>query len=354
MQKELPLPAIKGTPKTSTSQNKEPKKRTRSGHNIETQNPKTLLIRQDHRIHYEGVYRSILTPTAQKSAWRNGEPLRVQLIPSKDSPLNINPMNVSANKTTSPFIPKYHFKIEDSFFCTIEGNEKDKEICSYFENIKDRDFCFVITANDIDIIYIPSRNWQKRFVASVTKGLTSLIKMNSDPDSTIIPNTGGRTLKQVYQRRSIPPTCSQYLLFQNHGETQPYHLRGGQNKILPDLSQKELGTFSCLSLFTPGEQPNEFLLQHEFIHIGNNVCISKFGIGPIIFHDIDEIKDLYGKLYGFPVNLVRRSYLSESELQASSQERYETARDELDSDYASSESEYDDTSEHEYDSLEDL
>ncbi len=356
MQEKQPIYTTISHQRTHTTETPEKHKKHLS-HTVKESTPRTIFIHQDHRTSHKGEYQSILFT---RTTWQQ-EPLKIHIIPSKDTlHATTSREQKLIDDEVDYFSPDYHLKIGASSFKCIEANNRDERLSHYFENLKERDFCFVINSNNINHCYLPSRSWQKRFIAMITQGLKPLLSMDATTAIAISTDPKTKARRQEYQSTHLIPTCFQYAMFQNHGETKDPHMRRGTYKMPPIITAKatELGIFSKITVVVPdteSQTPNTYMKVHDFIHIGHGIGIGKLGQGAIFFHSIHAICKLYGDMYDSPIKLLTESCLSlaESELKASSIEHFETACSELSTNYDSSDSEYYDTDDQYHETLED-
>ncbi len=343
MQKKQPISAVT-PPETHTTKTHDKHKKHPSI-TVEESTSCTIFITQDCRIlHKDEAQPKLFT----RAIWPH-EPLKINLISSQELPHETTPHEQKLIDIVN-FSPDYHLKIGNSSFKCIAANNRDKRLSYYFENLKERDFCFVINSNNIDHCYIPTRIWQKRFIAMISQGLMSLLSMDAKVTS-ISSDPTMKVRRHEYQSIARKPTCFQYSMFQSYGETKDPHMRGGTYKLLPITKKHpEFGLFSKITILIPNpesREPKNYRKAHEFIHIGHGVGLGKIGKGAIFFHSISAIAEHYRNRYNSAIRFATESCLSlaESELKASLMEHYEIACSELSTNYESSDSEYYDTDE---------
>ena len=278
---------------------------------------------------------------SDKTVIRQHEPLKIYL--TSTTPEEYPPINFYTRLGKSyDYRQKFHFKVGGEKFRWINGNERDENLCPYFENETGTGICFVIQNKDSDSEFLPPCGiWQKRFSDSVTKGLVSIINMDAGYQTAATNDPSEITANSSCDNEFALPTCHQYVRFIDHGETDlDFHKTASSIELEPE--QETPAPFSPLAIFTQDtDDPEYFDLKHEFIHIANGICIGKMGVCPIFVHSLEEISEMYRELYG-TIAICKRVYWSERGTIASSEDSEAAIHDEVDQFCESSDSEYED------------
>ena len=194
-------------------------------------------------------------------------------------------------RTAFKYLP---FEIMDHSFKCIDGNERDHILAEKLgKNALKKNISFTVITQSGVTNHKPTRVWQERFVRCITEGLQNIF--DAFPPTRTVRFTEGKTAFEVYGTAKIPATCSQFVHFIELGSTS-YSKEFDVNATL--LEKPELkDNFITLGLLSGKSAV------HEFIHIGDGVCIGKLGGNSIYFHTLEDIRENYSESYGKPLNL---------------------------------------------------
>ncbi|WP_252179302.1 hypothetical protein [Endozoicomonas sp. 4G] len=198
------------------------------------------------------------------------------------------------NRVVLKYIP---FEIDGSVFDCIDGNERDNELAEKMIDISDdwprTSFSFTIKTQDGNHDYKPSLLWQERLLRCINVGLQSLF--DDCPPDRVVPLLGNKTVAEIYKGKKTPVVCHQFVNFMEFNST----------SFLDKFSIKftNLKSLDINNQFTPITILKNNDIVHTFIHIGNNICISKVGDGNIFFHTAEDILSLYQEYFETPLSL---------------------------------------------------
>ena len=183
-------------------------------------------------------------------------------------------------RTVFKFIP---FEIKGIHLNWINGNDKDNLVSKLIRQETSGGISFQVENSAGCFYHTPSQKWQERFLRCINEGLMNFMEKQSSDE--IIAYTGGMTGFDLYGGTVIPPTCVQFVKFLMHNST------SHKDKFIENLQLLESTepdrNFIVMGLFD-GDH-----LVHEFIFIGDGVCVGKLGGGMIYFHTIDDVCNLY-------------------------------------------------------------
>ncbi|WOG26361.1 hypothetical protein [Endozoicomonas sp. 8E] len=186
------------------------------------------------------------------------------------------------------------FKIDDTLFNCIDGNERDNDLANKIgNNMPGKTLSFNIKTQDTHREYKPSNEWQEQFIKCVNQGLQDIF--DDLAPETAVPLAGNKTIGEFYKNKKIPATCAQFVSFIEINSTSFYdnHLI-----YLTPLKSAEIK-----NPFTPLAIIKNNNIVHMFFYIGNNVCIGKLGGDSIFFHTIEDILSHYQEFFETPLNL---------------------------------------------------
>ncbi|WP_257253503.1 MULTISPECIES: hypothetical protein [unclassified Endozoicomonas] len=194
-------------------------------------------------------------------------------------------------RTVLKYLP---FEIKDELFNCINGNERDNDLAKKMgENTLGKMISFNIKTHNGNHDYKPSNLWQERFIKCINQGLQNIFD-NFPPElGNRLP--GNKTFSDYYKGVKTPTTCFQFVNLMEVN-SQSYHdelylqLTALENSDIKDH-------FITIAIL------NNNKLVHTFIHIGDNVCISKIGGSSIYFHTVEDILSHYQEYYKTPLSL---------------------------------------------------
>lgn len=188
------------------------------------------------------------------------------------------------------------FKIDDTVFNYINGNERDDELAKKMIDISDdwpkSSFSFNIKTQDGSHDYKPPHLWQERLLRCINVGLQSLF---DDCPPERIPVLRNKTVGEIYQGRKVRPTCFQFVSFMEFNSNS---FRDGSTIELTNLEHSDKK-----KQFTPLAILKDNIIIHVFIHIGDNICIGKMEDRNIFFHTTEDILSHYQVLFENPLSL---------------------------------------------------
>lgn len=183
-------------------------------------------------------------------------------------------------RTVFKFIP---FEIKGIHFNWINGNDKDDLVSKLIRQETSGSISFQVENSAGCFYHTPSQKWQERFLRCINEGLMNFMEKQSSDE--IIQYTGGMTGFDLYGGTVIPPTCVQFVKFLMHNST------SHKDKFIENVQFLE-STEPDRNFIVMGLLDDDHLV-HEFIYIGDGVCIGKLGAGMIYFHTIDDVCNLY-------------------------------------------------------------
>lgn len=183
-------------------------------------------------------------------------------------------------RTVFKFIP---FEVKGIHFNCINGNDKDDLVSKLIGQETSGSISFQVENSAGCFYHTPSQKWQERFLRCINEGLMNFMEKQSSDE--IIQYTGGMTGFDLYGGTVIPPTCVQFVKFITHNST------SHKDKFIENIQLLE-STEPDRNFVVMGLLDDDHLI-HEFIYIGDGVCVGKLGAGMIYFHTIDDVRNLY-------------------------------------------------------------
>ena len=183
-------------------------------------------------------------------------------------------------RTVFKFIP---FEIKGIRFNCIDGNVKDELVSELIRQETSDGISFQVENSAGCFYHTPSQKWQERFLRCINEGMMDFMEKQSSDN--VVSYTGGMTSSDIYGGTVIPPTCTQFVNFLMYNST------SHKDKFIENLQSLE-STGPDRNFIGMGLSDDDHLI-HEFIFIGDGVCVGKLGSGSIYFHTIDDVCNYY-------------------------------------------------------------